>query len=275
MTKHSFPSIPLSGWQPTRDTVQTYSQLLGKIRGALSPAQKHWWHISLRATAVGLTTTPIPAGSQTFELALDFTRHQLTLTSSRGETAVIPLTGQSAAAFCTATLSILHDWGIEPDIDQTKFADETAGTYEATAVSAYWQALSQIDAILKEFKAGFRGETSPVQLWPHHFDLALVWLSGRLVPGQDPANADYADEQMNFGFSTGDEGVPEPYFYATAYPTPDGFTDAALPKNAYWHTGGWKGAVLPYAALVGTENPHDKLLTFLRTAHEAGSRFMA
>lgn len=29
------------------------------------------------------------------------------------------------------------------------------------------------------------------------------WFSGRLVPGQDPANAEFADEQMNFGFSTG------------------------------------------------------------------------
>ena len=43
----------------------------------------------------------------------------------------------------------------------------------------------------------------PVVLWPHHFGLAVLWFSGHPAPDQDPANAEYADEQMNFGFSTG------------------------------------------------------------------------
>lgn len=274
MIQPSFLPLPLTDWQSTRSTIQTYAQLLSKIRGALSPAQKHWWHISLHATAVGLTTTPIPAGDKTFELVLDFTQHQLVLTTSLGETAVVPLIGQSAAAYCAETLAVLRGWEIEPAIDRAKFADETVGVYEVTAVAAYWRALAQIDAVLKEFKAGFRGETGPVQLWPHHFDLAMIWLSGRFVPGQDPANADYADEQMNFGFSAGDDSIPEPYFYATAYPTPPGFVGAPLPDGAYWHTSGWKGAALPYAALVGAPNPQDMLLTFWRTAYQAGSDLM-
>jgi len=275
MTQSVFPPLPLADWRPTRDTLQAYAQLLSHIRRALAPAQKHWWHISLRATAVGLTTTPIPAGDQIVELVLDFTRHQLTLITSGGQTAVIPLVGQSAAAFCAETLAVLDEWGINPAIDRSKFSAETEGVYAETAVSTYWRALSQIDAVLKEFKAGFRGETSPVQLWPHHFDLAVVWLTGRLVPGQDPDNPDYADEQMNFGFSTGDETIPEPYFYATAYPQPDGFTDAALPDDAYWQTEGWTGAVLPYAALVDAPHPREKLLDFLRAAHEVGSNLIA
>ncbi|MCB8984666.1 MAG: hypothetical protein H6659_12630 [Ardenticatenaceae bacterium] len=274
MTEISLPPLPLTDWQATRDTLQTYAQLLGQIRRALSPAQKHWWHISLHTTAVGLTTTPIPAGDQIFELTLDLTRHQLGLATNRGETAVIPLGGQSAAAFCAETLSILHGWDIDPAIDQTKFADETEGAYSETAVSTFWHALFQIDAVLKEFKAGFRGETSPVQLWPHHFDLAVVWLTGRLVPGQDPDNPDYADEQMNFGFSAGDQSIPEPYFYATAYPTPAEFTSGALPEEAYWQAAGWTGAVLPYAVLVPDPHPRERLLRFFHAAHKAGSRLM-
>jgi len=276
MTQISLPPLPLADWQPTRDTLHIYTQLLGKIRGALSPAQKHWWHISLHTTAVGLTTTPIPAngGSWTFELVLDLTRHQLSLSTSRGETAVIPLNGQSAALFKAETMAVLHGWGIDPAIDPAKFADERERVYERTAVAAYWQAAAQIDSVLKEFKAGLREETSPVQLWPHHFDLAMVWLSGRLVPGQDPANPDYADEQMNFGFVTGDDNVPEPYFYATAYPRPESFTQARLPDDAYWHTKGWTGALLPYVALVGTEQAAEKLLRFFRAAHRAGSGLM-
>lgn len=274
MSQTLFPALPLSTWQTTRDTIQTYAQLLGKIRQAFAPPQKHWWHISLRATAVGLTTTPIPAKDKTFELVLDFVRHQLALTTSRGETAVISLAGQSAAAFCAETMAVLHSWGIDPAIDQGRFADETAGVYEETAVAAFWQAFSQIDAVFKTFKAGLRQETSPVQLWPHHFDLAVLWLSGRLVPDQDPDDPEYADEQMNFGFVTGDGSIAEPYFYVTAYPAPNGLTQTGLPNNAYWHTTGWTGAILPYAALVGDDNPQETLLTFLRAVHQAGARLM-
>ena len=55
-----FPAMPLAEWQPTRDTLQLYSKVLGKIRRALTPPQRHWWHISLRAAPNGLTTTAIP-----------------------------------------------------------------------------------------------------------------------------------------------------------------------------------------------------------------------
>lgn len=36
----------------------------------------------------------------------------------------------------------------------------------------------------------------------HRSQRVSNWFSDRLVPGQDPANAEYADEQMNFGIST-------------------------------------------------------------------------
>jgi hypothetical protein len=113
-----------------------------------------------------------------------------------------------------------------------------------------------------------------VQLWPHHLDLALLWFSGRLAPGQDPANEEYADEQMNFGFSRGDDGIPESYFYATAYPTPASLTDITLPGDAYWHTEGFTGAILPYQALVEADAPAEALLTYLRTVQQAGASLM-
>jgi hypothetical protein len=110
-----------------------------------------------------------------------------------------------------------------------------------------------------------------VQLWPHHFDLALLWFSGRLVPGQEAADEESADEQMNFGFSTGDEGIANPYFYATAYPWPEGMAEGVLPAGASWNEQGWRGALLMYDVLVEQENPKEYLLSFLRAAQAAGS----
>jgi hypothetical protein len=271
----TFPPLPLNRWQPTRDTLAVYARLLGKIRRALTPPQKHWGHASLRAAAVGLTTTPIPAGDQTFELLLDLTAHRLALTTSRGARAHVELAGQSPAAFRDAVLAALAAQGIRPALEGGAFDDAQEGVYDATAVSRFWQALSQIDAVLKAFRHGFRGESSPVQFWPHHFDLAVTWFSGRLVPDQEPDDPEYADEQMNFGFSTGDGGVPEPYFYATAYPTPDGFTTAALPEGASWRSEGWTGAVLPYARIAATADGKTRLRDFLHTVHRAGAERMA
>ena len=75
------------------------------------------------------------------------------------------------------------------------------------------RAITAVSATRKKFRAGIREEISPIQVWPHHFDLSMLWLPGPKIAGQDPDNEEYADKQMNFGFTFGDETTPEPYFY--------------------------------------------------------------
>ncbi len=269
-----FPSLPLASWQESRDTLHRYCRVLGRIRQALTPPQKHWWHGSLCPTAAGLTTTPIPAGGQTFEINLDVTNHMTSIHTSRGDQWDLVLEGQPVGVFMRDTLDALYDLGIEPAIDRTEFQGEAVPTgptaYDDLRIEDFWQALSQIDIALKAFKGGFRGESSPVQFWPHHFDLSLVWFSGRLVPGVDPDDAEHADEQMAFGFSTGDAGIPDPYFYITAYPWPEGLSAIDLPAGTQWQTEGWQGAVLMYAKLVQSNDPLDMLNNYWQTLHNAG-----
>lgn len=274
MFEYTFPPLPLSKWQATRDTLAVYSKVLGKIRAALTPRQKHWWHASLRVGATGLTTTPIPASRTIFELRLDFATHQMIATTWQGKQWRTPLRGQSAAGFCDEVLSALSRLGIEVEIDRAQFSDDAPRAYESQWVKFYWQTLVQLDAVFKAFQGELRQETSPVQVWPHHFDLAMSWFSGRLVPGQDPNNEEYADEQMTFGFSTGDDTIPAPYFYATAYPWPDGLVEAPLPDDADWQTEGFTAAVMLYEALVQADRPVEKLVTFLRTVQQAGASLM-
>ena len=238
----------------------------------MAPKQKHWWHISLRVGATGLTTTPIPANGFVFEITLDFMLHRLLIETSKGDVREFPLMGQSAADFCTKLIDELGILGITPDIDHTLFQDETLGTYDETAVFTMWQAFTQIDAVFKAFKGSIRGETSPMQLWPHHFDMAMLWITGRLIDGQDPENEEYADEQVNFGFSTGDNTIPDAYFYATVYPMPDDLTERPLPDPAYWHTRGFNGAILMYETLVDADDPSATLTQFLNATREAASK---
>lgn len=275
MPNNKFPPLSYEALLPSLKSLQNYAKLTGKVRRALTPRQKHWSHISLRAAAAGLTTGPIPAGPVTFELLLDLSSHQLVITTNRGERISRPLRGQSAAVFYEETLAALAGLGLTLDIDRTLFTDTTPGVYDVAQVETYWQALSQIDAVLKQFKGELRQETSDVQLWPHHFDVAMLWFSGRLVPDTDPADEENADEQMNFGFAPGDAALPQPYFYITAYPKPAGLTDMALPPDATWHTEAFTGALLLYETLVGADDPAERLLTFLRSVQQAGARLMS
>ncbi len=249
MPASSFPDLSLEGWQPTRDTVQAYAEVLSGLRKVMAPREKHWWHISLHVTAAGLTTTPMPVGERVVELLLSFVDHRLNIVTNHGERADIELRGQSATAFCDAVLSALGRMDIKPALDRASYGAMGAQTYDKAAVARFWQVLPVVDAVLKRLKSEHCGESGAVQFWPHHFDVALLMFSGRRVPGADPTDEEAADENMNFGFLPGDEGIAQPYFYATAYPTPNGFADAPLPEGAHWHKQGWTGAVLPYAAL--------------------------
>lgn len=273
MIPKMFPPLPLVEWQATRDSLMGYAQVVGKIRRAMTPYQRHWFHVNLRASALGLTTTPIQSGNIAFEMMLDFTGHQLVISTSQGDWAEVDLNGYSPREFCDDVVHALEDMGIDVSVDRDQFSDED-GTYDPDYVEDQWQVISQVDLVLKEFIGQVRGRKGPVSLWPHHYDLAVLWFSGRLVPGQDPDDEEVADEQMNFGFSTGDSGIPDAYFYITAYPWPDGLETISISSPARLQTNGWKGFVMRYAELITVDNPRETLLNFFQTVQKAGAERM-
>ncbi len=278
MAEINLPALSLHEWQTTRDTIHKYSLVIGEIRAALTPRSKHWWHINLRPGVTGLTTPPVPVAkedvSASFKMLMDFTSHELQIIASSGERRQVAFAGQPLAIFRDEVLAELKTLGIEPGIDGSQFAATETLHYDRAAAARFWQALNQITGVFFEFKSGLRQETSPLGLWPHHFDMAFVWFSGRLVPGQDANDEDHADEQMSFGFSTGDEAIAEPYFYLSAYPMPDKLKDAVLPEGVSWYSDSWQGALLKYDTLVQSERPRQLLLNYLRTVQSAGSALM-
>jgi hypothetical protein len=43
-----------------RDTLQLYTQVVGKVRLANEPPTNHWWNVALYLSARGLTTSLMP-----------------------------------------------------------------------------------------------------------------------------------------------------------------------------------------------------------------------
>ncbi len=96
---------------------------------------------------------------------------------------------------------------------------------------------------LLEEGARERPGASPVRCWPHHFDLAT---SFRFDAGTDPEAA----RSVTLGFSPGDVGIPEPYFYLLPWPPPDPTSLPPLAAPGAWVTEGWVGAALTLSELV-------------------------
>ena len=90
------------------------------------------------------------------------------------------------------------------------------------------------NALLRAVASRWPG-AAPVRVWPHHFDVGAVLplASGR---GEESPS-------IGIGLSPGDEGIAEPYFYATLWPAPDPDSLPPLPEGR-WNRNGWTGAKL-------------------------------
>src|SRR6478735_9125731 len=112
----SWPSLPLEAWSDTYATWHLWAQIVGKVRLAQTPWLNHAWHATLYVTARGLTTSPIPHGSRTFEIGFDFVDHRLTVQISDGGTGGFALEPMTVATFYARLLQELGRLGVPVQI---------------------------------------------------------------------------------------------------------------------------------------------------------------
>ena len=284
----NWPEIPFESWEDTKDTLHLFIQILGKIRLALMPRKNHWWHATLYVTTRGISTEAMPYQERTLELHLDLIKHALEITTSDGNTREIALTdGLSVSEFYNLVFGTLKDLNIDIKIlakpydlkSKIPFAeDKTHKKYEAEKVTLFWQALTQIDQIFKEFSGRFYGKTSPVHFYWHHFDLTFYRFSGKKVPLNPESSIvekdAYSHEIIGFGFWPGDDVVREATFYSYTYPLPAGIDKEPLkPETAEWmEYNGSPMAFFTYENLLKEPDPKIALLDFLESAYQAGAK---
>jgi len=277
MSNRRFPALDPESVVDTREAVHTYAQILGNWRFSCLPRRKHWWQLGIVPSVRGLTTGQVQAGID-FELELDLAGDKLLGSVAGGGEMSEPLAGRPAAELASSVQEFLLDSGIDPELVPDDEPPEShflvTPAYSVQIAGSLADAFRSVSDSFKTFRASIREETSPIHIWPHHFDLAMMWLPGEKIPGKDISNEEVSDKQMNFGFTLGDAGIPEPYFYITANPLPEAFPLLELPRGATWHTEGFSGIVLPYRSLLENTNPGDSLVNLLNTALSAGRQHM-
>jgi len=285
-----WPKLPLAEWRDTQNTLHRWVQIVGKTRLALAPPVNHWWHITLYPTSRGLTTSPMPSGSRTVEVELDFIDHNLLVRTGEGATRAMALVPRTVADFYREYLALLETLGLpRPRFlprpsemeDTILFAeDHQHRSYDPEYAARCWKALTQASRVLEQFRGRFLGKCSPVHFFWGGFDLACTRFSGRTAPphpGGIPNLPDwvtreaYSHEVSSAGWWPGDARFPEPAFYSYMYPEPPGFPDARIrPAEAYYHPE-LHEFLLPYEAVRNAQRPDDLLMQFFQSTYEAGA----
>ncbi|HET9251958.1 MAG TPA: DUF5996 family protein [Candidatus Eisenbacteria bacterium] len=288
----AWPALPRSAWQDTYATLHRWMQIVGKTRLALSPMENHYWHVALYTTARGLTTSPMPSGDRLVQVDFDFIDHQLVARTSDSETRMLPLEPKSVADFYREYLDLLRGLDLDVSIrpmpneipDAVPFPEDRAhASYDREAAHACWRALSQVDRVFKRFRNRFLGKQSPVHFWWGSFDHACTRFSGRTAPphpGGVPNLPDrvvresYSHECASVGWWPGTEGssVPEPAFYAYAYPEPPGYAEAPARSAGARYDTTLREWVLPYEIVCRAPDPDSVLLEFLQSTYENAAR---
>ena len=284
-----WPDLPYDAWRETCATLHLWTQIVGKIRLARTPWLNHGWHVTLYVTSTGLTTSPIPHDSQTFEISFDFITHELEIRTSSGANKKVELRPRTVADFHAAVMTALDELAIPVRIDElpceiggaVRFSEDRAhGSYDAQCAHRFWTALLRIDRVMKQFRTGFIGKVSPVHYFWGAPDLAVTRFSGRRAPehpGGVPNLPDrvtreaYSHEVSSCGFWPGGGPIPYAAYYSYAYPEPPGFAAARVRPDGAFYSTDLREFVLPYDVVRQADSPDDTLLQFLQTTYEAAA----
>jgi len=280
----SWPELPLETWQDTYATLHMWTQIVGKVRLALSPRVNHWWEVPLYVNSRGLTTSAIPYSDGSFEVQFDFVDHKLIIQTSWGSSKILALRPQSVADFYAEFMSALQSLGIAVKIwtlpcevpNPVRFEnDRKHASYDPEYAHRFWRILVVCENVFQEFRAGFIGKCSPVHFFWGSFDLAVTRFSGRRAPERPGADSitreAYSHEVISAGFWPGGGDIKGAAFYTYAAPEPTGFAEQKVkPAEAFYHPQ-MKEFLLMYDDVRVAPSPRKPLLSFLQSTYEAGA----
>jgi hypothetical protein len=287
--KDPWPDLNWSDWQNTGDTLHRWTQIVGKVRMALTPMMNHWWQVALYVNSRGLTTSPVPYGALSFDVTFDFVDHALLIQTSNGAREYFALKPMSVAEFyseffaCLRRLGIdVHIWTMPCEIpDAVLFPDDYShDAYDAAYARRFWHILLQCRRVFNVFRSQFVGKASPVHFFWGSFDLAVTRFSGRQAPpypGAAPNVANwvmreaYSQEVSSCGFWPGNGGYGRAAFYSYAYPEPLNFSATRMQTTETYYDPQLKEFLLPYEAVRQASDPDRVVAGFLQATYDAAA----
>jgi hypothetical protein len=276
----AWPPLSYEDWRPTCDTLHAHTQVLGKVAVNLAPPEPQLQHAALRLTARGWETAPLPApdGSGSLGVVLDLRVHEVLVEHCDGRVERVALTPHRAVGEVTReVLAAVRRLGGPVEIDLAPQEvpwsvpldeDTEHAHYDPGQVGTYFAAATRAALVLAEFRAPYRGRSTPVNAWWGSFDLAVSLFSGEAA---EPPSSGFImrnsmdAQEVATGWWPGDTRYGKAAFYAYAHPAPEGLaTSAGLPAGARWDAA--QGLfILDWDDALASPDPHAAALEFARS----------
>lgn len=251
-------------FEPTRATLHGYARAITLPSRTHGVAHPLWWHVSLKPRPEGLVGDPVPLpDGKSLAVALAVPQHAVVVSASDGWQRRWDLRdGLTTTELGDAVLAAASERGLEGPYDRSRFEDDSPRHYDPTAADAYFAAFTAMHGLFERHRVGLGMRVSPIQVWPHGFDLAFDWFGTRTA---EHGSAE-APAQLNLGFYPG--GTP--YLYSNPWPFDESLVGSPLPHGAEWHTEGWQGTTLSYET-VRTGDAADIVAGYARAVFDLAS----
>lgn len=282
---HTLGRLPPATLIDARNQLHWAVQTVASIGYTFVEPTPDWSHTSLTwlddsasrpGHELGMLASPWAPGLTRFRAALRLTDLTLLLLDEEGDLhsecnlaertlddGYIWLTSAITSLMLTAKPSTLvrpnHELPAHPTGGGAVFSYDPP---EAFAELARWYANAY--RVLQALSAS-SPHASPVQCWPHHFDIAVLF-------SFDEAENAEAGRSIGVGLVPGDGSYAEPYWYIAPWPFPDDPTLPPLAGEGRWHTEGWHGAVLTATRIVEAgeaEAQAARVTAFIRSGLDA------
>jgi hypothetical protein len=268
-------------WHETCDTLHAHTQFLGKLAVAVAPPEPQLQHAALRLTARGWETAPLPSpdSSDAFVALLDLRSHEMVVEASSGGVRRVALTpNRSVGTVTREVLAAIRDLvgsiEINPNPQEVPWKvpldeDEEHTRYDPDQVALYFAAATQAALVLADFRAPYRGRSTPVNAWWGSFDLAVSLFSGLHA---DPPSNDFImrnamdAQEVAVGWWPGDRKHDGAAFYAFAHPAPEGFGAMTLSPEATRWDSVLGEYLLDWADVCRSTDPHGAGVEFAHSA---------
>jgi len=271
--------------EPARLAAHWAVQTSAALGGTLAPAQADDGHTSLvwheaSRRLVG-ASVPTSAGGRALRAALALDELRLGLLDADDRLACdLDLDGETIDGAIGWLAIKFQELGGEsvtlrrPEFELPAHPVADGAPLEAQGLGPALGELQRWFANANQALIDFLGEddaSTPVRVWPHHFDIGAVITVAQRSDGEPTRT-------IGVGLSPGDESYAEPYVYANAWPRPRHLGGHAVLNYGEWNRDGWFGAVLRGSSLTSRPRAEQRSMvdtffgdtvTMLRKIHES------
>ncbi len=241
----NFPELSETPFRKTRRQIHSVAKLISKFRETLvKPIAKND-NLFLKSVEQGFCTPPMNDLNE-LEIGCNLEKLIIEVANAVGKYKSFSINNKSHDTLCEELKSVLREFGVAADVE---YASPGASQLNHSDIEAneFLTQFVNYSTLMSDFHKRINtGVKTQICLWPHDFDNAFKWFSGKKIDEQD--------EYMSIGVSNGDETNELPYVYMTLFPPLRKTNTLQIPEGATLHDYEWTGLILPYESVMEKKN---------------------